>query len=115
LDETSKGLKGNLALVIDGPELRGIPDPHGALSQLGDLAQEALPQGYRTPVTLRYRLPKPGRDPGDADSEIRFKIYIPAKAVQAGSSAVAELARVASRAFMSILRRRELAPFLLDE
>ena len=35
LDETSRGLKGNLALVLDGPVLTEIPDPASAMATRG--------------------------------------------------------------------------------
>jgi len=112
LDETSKGLKGNLALVVDGPQLSGIPDPEKALRQLGALAQAALPEGYVTPLTLRYRLPGPGKDPLLADTEIRFKLHFPGKAMAAGTLAVGALAQLSALAFRQILHAPELMPFL---
>jgi len=112
LDETSKGLKGNLALVVDGPELRGIQDPGEALRHLGALAQRSLPPGYKTPLTLRYRMPGPGRDPLQADTEIRFKLHFPRKAMEAGAFAVTALAQASARAFQEILHAPELIPFL---
>lgn len=112
LDETSKGLVGNLALVVDGPELNGIRDPKEALSHLGELAQGALPEGYRAPITLRYRLPDPGGDPLDADTEMRFKLYFPRKAMETGAGAVTALAQASARAFLEILQAPGLKPFL---
>jgi hypothetical protein len=112
LDETSKGLKGNLALVLDGPALRGIPDPEEVFRKLGGVAGEALPKGYRTPLTLRYRLSGPGKDPGEADSEIRFKLYFPRKVIQSGSRAISELAQATSLALLKILQSPELTPYL---
>ena len=114
LDETSRGLKGNLALVVDGPELSEVGDPGAALSLLAEVARKALPEGYQTPLTLRYRLPNLGEDPGKSDTEIRFKLYIPAPALKAGHSAVVALAASTVRAFGKILDsqglRRLLAP-----
>lgn len=112
LDETSKGLKGNLALVVDGPQLGGISDPEEALRQLGKLAQVALPKGYATPLTLRYRMPGPGKNPLLADTEIRFKLHFPRKAMEAGMFAVTALARLSALAFREILQAPELIPFL---
>ena len=43
LDETSRGLKGNLALVLDGPVLAEIPDPASAMATLAGLARRILP------------------------------------------------------------------------
>lgn len=115
LDETSRGLKGNLALVLDGPPLREIPDPGPILSRLAGVARTALPEGYRTPITLRYRLPGPDQNPGESDTEVRFKLYIPAKALKAGHSGVAALAASTSRAFRAILSSGDLGPFLAPE
>jgi len=112
LDETSKGLKGNLALVIDGPALEGISDAGDALGRLGKLAGPILPAGYRTPLTLRYRLSSLEEDPAEADSEIRFKLLIPGKAIQAGSLAISALVQASSQGFLSILLAPELRPFL---
>jgi len=115
LDETSRGLKGNLALVVDGPELSKVRDPEQVLAHLAMVARSALPGGYRTPLTLRYRLPKLGGDPAESDTEFRFKLYIPPSALQAGHSAVAALAESTAGAFRSILGSRELAPLLAAE
>ncbi|TFH66091.1 MAG: hypothetical protein E4G90_05340 [Gemmatimonadales bacterium] len=115
LDETSRGLKGNLALVVDGPELSKVRDPEGALSHLAGVARKALPQGYRTPLTLRYRLPGLEGNPAESDTEFRFKLYIPAEALSAGHSAVTALAGSTAHAFREILNSRELLPFLAPE
>jgi hypothetical protein len=115
LDETSRGLKGNLALVIDGPELSRVRNPEKVLSQLSFVARRVLPEGYHTPLTLRYRLPKLEGDPADSDTEFRFKLYIPPTALQAGHSAVAALAESTALAFRTILGSRDLAPLLASE
>ncbi len=115
LDETSRGLKGNLALVVDGPELSRVGDPAGVLSHLAGVARSALPEGYRTPLTLRYRLPRLGGNPAESDTEYRFKLYIPPKALSAGHSAVTALATSTARAFREILNSQELRPFLAPE
>jgi len=103
LDETSRGLKGNLALVVEGPPLADIGDPAAVLSQLADATKETLPRGYRTPLTLRYRLPRVGAHVSQAETEVRIKLHIPAKALQAGSSAVAALASETARSFRDLL------------
>ena len=56
---------------------------------------KALPEGTDTPLTLRYRLPNLTGDPADSDTEFRFKLYIPGKALKAGHSAVVALADAA--------------------
>jgi hypothetical protein len=108
LDETSRGLKGNLALVLEGPDLDRIRDPAEILAGLGDVARTHLPAGYRNPITLRYRLPSPDEDPLGADSEIRFKLLIPTAVIGSGPSAVTSLARSAARAFQAILQAPEM-------
>lgn len=102
LDETPRGLHGNLALVADGRTLEELGDPAAALGALGEAAAERLPAGYRTPVTVRLRLPDGTADPADAELEIRFKLRIPSTAIEAGGSAVSALASAAVRAFESL-------------
>ena len=108
LDETSRGLKGNLALVLEGPELARMESPRKVLAHLAEVARDALPQGYRTPLTLRYRLPRLGDDPGESDTEFRFKLYIPAGAIRSGHSAVAALCTSVAGAFRGILDSGQL-------
>jgi hypothetical protein len=115
LDETSRGLKGNLALVFEGPELSRVNNPEEILAHLAGLAKRTLPKGYHTPLTLRYRLSKLDADPGEADTEFRFKLHIPSSALKAGHSAVVALAESASSAFRGILDSTELAPLLAPE
>jgi hypothetical protein len=115
LDETSRGMKGNLALVVDGPELSRMDGPEEVLAHLAAVAGRALPKGYKTPLTLRYRLPQLEGDPGESDTEVRFKLYLPSKALRAGHSAVAALATSTARAFRQILDSREMGPFLTPE
>lgn len=115
LDETSRGLKGNLALVLDGPELREVPDPAAALTALAELARRTLPEGYRSPLTLKYRVPELREDPAHADTEIRFKLLMPKGAMESGFSAVSALAGAAARAFQSILDSPGLEPYRPDE
>jgi hypothetical protein len=115
LDETSRGLKGNLALVVDGPELSDVSDPGRVLAHLAALARRTLPEGYHTPLTLRYRLPKLDESPAEADTEFRFKLYIPVSALRAGHSAVVALAESTASAFRRILGSPELEPFLAAE
>lgn len=103
LDETTAGLKGNLALVLDGPDLGELGDPGAALETLGRAAAGALPEGYRTPLTLRFRLPDGGADASGATSEIRFKLLVPRAAMDAGASAVSALGTTAVQAFERLL------------
>ena len=111
LDETTRGLKGNLALVVDGPALRELPPPESILASLSRTAKAHLPPGYRTPLTLRFRLSDPTDDPKEADTEVRFKLLLPSSAMAAGASAVSALAEAAARAFLEILQGPDLAAF----
>ena len=115
LDETTRGLKGNLALVLDGPELERIPNPASVLAVLASLVGRSLPEGYRTPISLRYRLPEPDGDPAQADSEIRFKVILPKGAMQSGYLAVSALAQTTARAFQVLLESPDLRPFWPEE
>lgn len=111
LDETSRGLKGNLALVLDGPELSEIPDPARALGSLAAVALGCLPEGFNAPVTLRYRLPDAAGEPGEADTEIRFKVLLPKKSILSGSPTVSSLAGEVALAFQRILESPGLRPY----
>ncbi len=115
LDETSRGLKGNLALVLDGPVLARMPNPGKALEALTVLAGAAFPRGYQAPLTLRYRLPNLGEDAARADTEIRFKLLLPREAMHSGFSAVSALAATAARAFQEIMRSPGLQPYWPEE
>lgn len=103
LDETSDGLRGNLALVADLhplPELPGIPE---TLDALAGLSSTYLPDGYRTPVTLRLRLGDPGRPATDATLETRIKLVLPPAALDAGHGAVSAVTSTTLSAFRRLL------------
>lgn len=107
LDETSRGLAGNLGLVADVRplwELTSVPD---ALERVAALARAHLPEGYVTPVTLRLRLPRADEDAQEAELEARVKLRIPRAAMEAGGSAVAALASAVVGALEAILRDPE--------
>jgi hypothetical protein len=114
LDETSRGLAGNLALVVDSRLLSGLGDVPSALQTLGSISADALPEGYRTPLTLRLRLDR-GQEAGQASSEIRFKLRIPRAAFQAGAGSVAALAGTTVSAFQELLSDERLSTFLDTE
>jgi hypothetical protein len=103
LDETSDGLQGNLALVADVhpvPELPGVPE---ALDALAELVRRHLPEGYRTPVTLRLRLGDPARPAEHAALETRLKLLFPQAALAAGHGAVAALTTTVLRSYERLL------------
>lgn len=115
LDETSNGLKGNFALVIDGPELGELGPMEDLLEALAAVSQDALPEGYATPVSVRLRLPKASTEPSDADSEFRLKLRIPKRAYQAGPDALSALATASVTAFEAALQHPGLRPFLAND
>ena len=114
LDETSKGLKGNFALVIDGPELGELGPMEDLLAALAAVSRDAMPEGYSTPVSVRLRLPKASTEPAEADSEFRLKIRIPQRAYKAGPDALSALASASVTAFEAALEHPGLRPFLTD-
>jgi len=115
LDETSQGLTGNLALVVDLVPLSELGDPSAALRSLGSLAASRLPPEHATPVTLRFRLQTGDADPGAAETEVRFKVRIPRRTVTAGADAVRRLAASAVEGFARILAAPELARYMIAE
>ena len=107
LDETSQGLKGNLALVVEGPTLAGLGPMKDVMATLSRISAECLPAGYRTPLTVRLRLAGPDEAPEEAKSEVRLKIRIPAKAMRSGADAVSDLASAAVAAFERTLAHED--------
>ncbi len=114
LDETSRGLAGNLALVVDCRTLAGLGDVPTVLAALARIARAHLPVGHRTPITLRLRLDEPDVDIGSASTEVRFKLRIPRVALEAGATAVTALSSATVEHFTELLGAAELLP-LLDE
>ena len=108
LDETSRGLKGNLALVIDGPELEALGSATEVVDLLSGLTERSLPDEYQTPITYRIRIRDRHEEPGAAETEYRFKIYVPESAVRAGRDALTALATSAVGAFEELLDDDEL-------
>lgn len=103
LDETTRGLRGNLGLVADVRPLWELASVPRALDGLAELARIHLPEGYDTPLTLRLRLPKAEEPARESELEARIKLRIPRAAVEAGASAVSALASAAVQAFEALL------------
>lgn len=112
LDETARGLRGNLALVVDGPELRAVADVPALLTRVARAAGETLPEGYRLPLSLRVAMPDACGQVAEGEIQIRFKLRFPSTAFEAGSSAIAALASAAAGAFERLLERPEVAELL---
>jgi hypothetical protein len=111
LDETTRGLAGNLALVVDIVPLAHLPEPARALGDLAAIARAELPEGYRAPLTLRLRLPDNATEPGAAEVEVRFKLTLPERVIAAGALELRRLARACVEAFERILASEALARY----
>ncbi len=112
LDETSQGLAGNLALVVDVLPLAHLGEPERVLGELGSVAKDQLPRGYLAPLTLRLRLPDGSREPGRAEAEVRFKLVLPEGSIAAGRAELRRLAAETVASFERILASEALARFL---
>ncbi len=111
LDETSRGLTGNLALVVDLAPLGRVGDPADLLADLGALSKREMPASYAAPVTLRLRLPDGATDPAEAEVEMRFKLSLPSRIISEGGVGVRALAITAMASFERILASSELDRF----
>ncbi|HUG36656.1 MAG TPA: hypothetical protein VML54_06880 [Candidatus Limnocylindrales bacterium] len=115
LDETSRGLRGNLALVLDLADAASLPDTDEMLRALAALAAAHLPSGYRTPVVLRYRLADAAHELSPApEAEARIKLAIPGAAFDAGAAAVTTLASISVKAFGALLADPDAATLLTN-
>lgn len=112
LDETSAGVDGNLALVVDGLPLGSVGDPALALSRLGAVAAASLPMAPRTPVTLRLRLADGRESVAAAETEARFRVRLPQAAIGAGAAAVKAFAAACVEAFAALAADPELLRFV---
>jgi hypothetical protein len=112
LDETSQGLTGNLALVVDLLPLAHLGEPATVLGELGAVAKRELRPDHLAPLTLRLRLPDAGREAGRAEAEVRFKLVLPQRTIAAGRGELRRLAAEAVASFERILASEALARYL---
>jgi hypothetical protein len=111
LDETTRGLQGNLSLVIEGAVVERMGDPRAALGAARAATQRRLPRPQRASVSLKLRLDDAVAEVHAASSEIRIKVRVPQAALAAGTGAVAELAARVVRSFETLLEDAELARY----
>jgi hypothetical protein len=114
LDETTKGLKGNFALVVAGPELALLGPMPDLLAALARVAADCLTEHSDTPFVVRLRMDDPADDPRTAETELRMKLVIPREAFRAGASAVSALASSATAAFERALAHEVLRSSLTE-
>ena len=114
LDETTKGLKGNLSLVVTGPELGRLGPMPDLLTVLAKVTADCLPEYSHTPLVLRLRMDDPKDDPRAAETEVRIKLTIPSEALSAGANAVSALASTATAAFERALAHQGLRSSLME-
>jgi hypothetical protein len=115
LDETGRGLSGNLALVVDIVPLERLGATEDVLASLAAASLRHLPDRQRRPVTLRYRLADAGDEIGSAETEVRFKISLPRKLMEAGAPSVAAFTSEVVRAFGDVLRSSEVTRYAPDD
>lgn len=115
LDETSRGLSGNIALVADLVNLGILGQADTALESLRALSVRELDARQARPLTLRFRLPDAERGAVEAETEVRFKVRISKDVIAAGASAISALAAEVMSAFGRILASAELGAMAPDE
>lgn len=112
LDETSQGLTGNLALVVDLASFADLGDPEDALRTFTALSSRVLPDQYTRPLSLRFRLRASSDDPSAAETEVRFKLRLPRRTIGEGAAVVRQVVAKTVKAFEVILSSDELATYV---
>lgn len=112
LDETDRGLRATLSLVVDMRPVWEHPSVPAALERVGRLSDRHLPAGYRTPIVVRLSLAEAGEPATEAELESRIKLRVPKKAIEAGADAVAAVAATTVQAFERLLSDPEAAEVL---
>lgn len=115
VDETTRGLTGNLALVADLIPFGELGDVEEALASLGGASARELDQRNKRPITLRLRMLDAAAAPTAADSEIRFKVRIPKRVIEEGTDGVVGFVREAMLGFARLLEAPELGRFAPDD
>jgi len=114
LDETTKGLKGNLALVVTGPELGLLGPMPDLFTALAKVTADCLPEHAHTPFVLRLTMDDPKDDPRAAETEVRIKLAIPSEDLNSGASAVSALVSSTTVAFQRVLAHQGLRSLLIE-
>jgi len=112
LDETSRGLQGNLTLVVEGPRFGELGQVSVVLARVAAAASETFPAACTVPLSLRLRLPEASVQAADAEVQVRVRLHLPASAVTRGEDAVRGYVQSAVGAFEHLLERPEVAELL---
>ncbi len=99
LEESPRGLRGDLALVFAAPELADLTPMPQFLAALSRMTVDCMPEGYKIILSVKLRLEGPREDPRDAETEVRLRLPIPAGAIDAGGYAVSSLVSLAVAGF----------------
>jgi hypothetical protein len=111
LDETERGIQGNVSLVLEGPRLGEFGDVRAALAAVGAATRRRLARTFRASVSIKLRLEDASARVEDAGTELRIKVRVPQAALQAGVGAVSELAGGVVRGFETLLEDPDLARY----
>lgn len=112
LDETSQGLTGNLALVVELVPLAELGDTASAIDFLCAIGSGILPGPYQRPLTLRLRRADQDESPSEAEVEVRFKLRLSNISIKSGHDAVMALTVDTVCAFQAILGHKEFRQFM---
>jgi hypothetical protein len=112
LDETSRGLQGNLTLVVEGPRFGELGHVSVVLERVAAAAAETFPAECKVPLSLRLRLPEASVEAVDAEVQLRVRLHLPVHAVERGEGAVQRYVQSAVGAFEQLLERPEVAELL---
>lgn len=115
LDETSRGMTGNVALVVDLRPMGEVGKAEDVLSVLASLSARELRGGQRRPLSLRFRMDDAEGVVEAAATEVRFKVRLPGSVIRGGRSAAFSWLDAVASAFAEILRSPELALLTEDD
>ncbi len=115
LDETGRGVAGNLALVADLEALGRLGLARPLMSSLAGVADRHLDSRHRRPLTLRFRIADAADEVESAETEVRFKVRIPGRVVALGAPAVETFTIESIRAFEGMLESPDLVERAAEE
>lgn len=115
LEETGRGLTGNIALVIDLLPLGGVGPAGEALRRFGALSAHEIDDRFKRPITLRFRVADAAQDPDLAETEVRFKVRIPSPVIREGKHAVSVFVEVVTASFARMLESDALRLLMPEE